>query len=123
MSWRACSLRKAVCSPASGEQTGRSRLSGNFQGARSLREELGIESEGPKEIFTHTHSYAGFSTVKLKFFHVPRYGGQMVNRVFEQICWVTTAELAALNFLEGDRPVVEWLMSGNASTLWQGLEL
>ena len=90
---------------------------------RELREELGIESKEVREVLTHTHHYAGFSTVKLKFFHVPRYSGQLVNRVFEQICWVTADELVQLNFLEGDRPVVEWLTSGNARELWRGLEV
>lgn len=90
---------------------------------RELREELGIESKGVREVFTHTHSYPGFFTVKLKFFHVPYYSDQMVNRAFEQICWVTADALAELNFLEGDRPVVEWLTSGNAGGLWHGLEL
>jgi 8-oxo-dGTP diphosphatase len=88
---------------------------------RELREELAIESSGVREVFTHTHSYAGFSTVKLKFFHVVHFRGEIVNRVFAQISWVTVDELAGLNFLEGDRPVVEWLTSGNAGELWRGL--
>jgi 8-oxo-dGTP diphosphatase len=90
---------------------------------RELREELGIESEGAEEVFTHTHSYAGFFTVQLKFFHVPRYRGQMINRVFEQIRWVAARELGAMDFLDGDRPVLEWLLGANATTLWHDCAL
>jgi 8-oxo-dGTP diphosphatase len=90
---------------------------------RELREELGIECAGADEVFTHTHIYAGFSTVKLRFFHVPRYTGQIVNRVFEQIRWVTAPELLQMDFLDGDRPVVDWLVSGHGGALWHSAEL
>ena len=50
---------------------------------RELREELGIDVDDIKEVFTHTHTYSGFSTVKLKFFLVPVYRGEIINRVFE----------------------------------------
>jgi 8-oxo-dGTP diphosphatase len=90
---------------------------------RELREELGIEGEEVEEIFAHIHSYAGFSTVKLKFFYVRRYSGPIVNRVFEQIRWVTSEELAEMDFLDGDWPVVEWLRSGKARGLWRRVEL
>jgi 8-oxo-dGTP diphosphatase len=85
---------------------------------RELKEELGIEADVDRTVFTHTHSYAGFSTVKLRFFHVPRYRGEMVNCVFEQIRWVALEEVAAMDFLDGDRPVIEWLLSADASALW-----
>ena len=86
---------------------------------RELKEELGIEADVHREVFTHTHSYAGFSTVNLTFFHVPFYRGEMVNRVFEQIRWLGLEELGAVDFLDGDRPVIEWLLSTDASELWQ----
>jgi hypothetical protein len=56
--------------------------------------------------------------VKLKFFRVPVYRGQIVNRVFEQIRWVGPEELTRLDFLEGDRPVIEWLSSTHGGAGW-----
>jgi hypothetical protein len=47
----------------------------------------------------------------------------MVNRVFEQVRWVRPEELARLDFLEGDRPMIEWLLSGKCSALWHPSEL
>ncbi len=91
--------------------------------ARELREELGIEIDGLQQVFAHAHAYADFPTVRLEFFHVPAYRGEIVNRVFEQIRWVGPNELSRLDFLEGDLPVIEWLASGKASTFWQGADV
>jgi 8-oxo-dGTP diphosphatase len=91
--------------------------------ARELREELEIEAEEIEEVFTHTHVYSGFFTVRLKFFRVLVCRGAMVNRVFEQVRWVVAEELAHLDFLDGDRPVVEWLLREEGSVLWHPREL
>ncbi len=85
---------------------------------RELGEELGIDCEWVKEVFTHTHRYDDFFVVKLRFFRVPSYRGKIVNRVFEQIRWISKEQLAELDFLDGDRPVIEWLISDSASALW-----
>jgi 8-oxo-dGTP diphosphatase len=85
---------------------------------RELREELGIEAEAIEEVFIHTHTYAGFTTVKLEFFYVARYCGEIVNRIFEKISWVSAKDLAAMDFLDGDRPILDWLVSGNGRALW-----
>ena len=90
---------------------------------RELREELEIDADGIEEVFTHTHAYPGYSTVKLKFFRVPVYRGEIVNRVFEQLRWVGADELRQLDFLDGDRAVIEWLLSGQGSILWHCMEL
>ena len=89
---------------------------------RELREELGIESERMEKVFMHTHTYPGLSTVKLKFFHVPLYHGQLDNRIFKQIRWVSAQELAEMDFLDGDQPVIEWLLSGKGGALWHRVE-
>lgn len=90
---------------------------------RELREELGIDVDDMKEVFTHTHTYSGFSTVKLKFFRVPVYRGEIINRVFERIRWTGMDELAQLDFLDGDRRVIEWLLNGQGSVLWYPMKL
>jgi 8-oxo-dGTP diphosphatase len=90
--------------------------------ARELREELAIEIVGSEKIYAHRHVYPGFSAVHLQFFHVADYRGRLINRVFEQIRWVGPEELARLDFLDGDRPVIEWLLKGSGSALWSGRE-
>jgi 8-oxo-dGTP diphosphatase len=90
---------------------------------RELREELGIDTAVVKEILTYTHSYPGSFTVKLSFFQVPHYSGEVVNRVFKRIRWVAPEELGKLDFLDGDRPAIEWLTSASAKRLWHCMEL
>jgi len=90
---------------------------------RELREELGIDVDDMKEVFAHTHTYPGFSTVKLKFFRVPVYRGEIINRVFERTRWASMDELAQLDFLDGDRRVIEWLLNGQGTVLWHPMEL
>ena len=90
---------------------------------RELREELSIDVDDMKEVFAHTHTYSGFATVKLKFFRVSVYRGEIINRVFEQIRWAGMDALAQLDFLAGDRPVLKWLLNGQGSVLWQPIEL
>jgi 8-oxo-dGTP diphosphatase len=86
--------------------------------ARELMEELAIEIVGSEKIYSHRHIYPGFSTVDLHFFLVAEYRGRPVNRVFEQIRWIGPEDLARLDFLDGDRPVIEWLLQGKGSSLW-----
>jgi len=122
----ACQRRAGGAFPLKWEFPGGKIESGEEPGAalaRELREELEIEVEGIEEVFTHTHVYSGISTVNLKFFRVPVCRGRMVNRVFEQVRWVRAKELAQLDFLEGDRPVIEWLLSGEGRALWHPTEL
>jgi 8-oxo-dGTP diphosphatase len=91
--------------------------------ARELSEELAIEITESKRIYTHRHAYPGFSIVDLRFFLVAKYRGRPINRVFEQIRWVGPEELARLDFLDGDRTVIEWLLRGKGSILWGKSEL
>jgi 8-oxo-dGTP diphosphatase len=86
---------------------------------RELKEELEIDIYDPVEIFNYRHVYPGASEVSLKFFRIARFQGEIRNRVFQQIRWVRVEELASLDFLEGDLPLIarlaqshgEWLLS------------
>jgi len=79
---------------------------------RELREELGIELGSAAEIFRHSHLYPHYGEVELIFFRVDDYQGRVANRAFEQLLWVATPELNRLDFLEGDQPLIEKLVSG-----------
>jgi 8-oxo-dGTP diphosphatase len=76
---------------------------------RELREELDIEVEESREIFRHVHRYTASRVVHLQFFRVRRYRGEPTNRVFERILWSEPEQLAHLEFLEGDAPLIEKL--------------
>jgi 8-oxo-dGTP diphosphatase len=80
---------------------------------RELKEELGIEIREASEIFRHRHLYRDWNEVELIFFEVSRFEGAIENRVFETLLWAGRRELATLDFLEGDRPLIEKLVSGD----------
>jgi 8-oxo-dGTP diphosphatase len=84
---------------------------------RELREELDIEVEESREVFRHLHHYPALPVVHLQFFRVQRYRGEVSNRVFEQILWLEPHQLARLDFLEGDTPVIEKLIRSDSGGL------
>lgn len=85
---------------------------GNWQAlCRELREELQIEALSGEEIFRHGHKYPDGTEVELIFFRVENYRGVMTNRVFHQIRWAEPEELKKLDFLDGDLPLIDRLLS------------
>jgi 8-oxo-dGTP diphosphatase len=87
---------------------------------RELREELGIEVRYAREIFRHLHRYPDWKEVELIFFEVEDFDGTVENRVFERLLWAGRQELASLDFLQGDRPLIEKLVSGEVQLTRKG---
>ena len=85
---------------------------------RELKEELAIDVLECAEVYQHEHCYPGGPTVHLRFFKILQYRGEVENRVFQQITWVELAELTQLDFIEGDKPLIDKLAkSGGAEFL------
>jgi 8-oxo-dGTP diphosphatase len=79
---------------------------------RELSEELGIEARIGRELATVRHAYASGLAVKLHFFLVESYAGEIENRIFQQVSWEEPSALQAESFLEADREVVAGILSG-----------
>ncbi len=79
--------------------------------SRELREELEIEVPSASEIFRHSHCYRDSTEVELVFFRVDEFKGEIVNKVFHDVRWVALQELPQLDFLDGDLPLIERLVS------------
>jgi 8-oxo-dGTP diphosphatase len=79
---------------------------------RELEEELGIVADVGNEVFRLVHEYPGGGSVELRFFEVRKYEGELDNRIFREIRWVTRRELLALDFLEADLGLVKQLAEG-----------
>jgi 8-oxo-dGTP diphosphatase len=78
---------------------------------RELKEELCIDAHDLKEIFRHRQPYPGAATVNLRFYKVGAFSGSIRNSVFQNIAWVLCRELAPLDWLDGDLPLVRYLTS------------
>ena len=79
---------------------------------RELEEELGIEASIGDEVARIHHEYPSGGSVELRFFEVREYQGEIENRIFRDIRWVTRTELLDLDFLEADRSLVRDLAAG-----------
>ena len=79
---------------------------------RELEEELGIAAEVGEEVRRLIHEYPGGGSVELRFFEVRKYEGELENRIFREIRWVTRRELLDLDFLEADLGLVKDLAAG-----------
>ena len=79
---------------------------------RELEEELGIVAEVGTEVARIVHEYPRGGSVELRFFEVRSYQGEIENRIFREIRWVTRQELLGLDFLEADLGLVKELAAG-----------
>jgi 8-oxo-dGTP diphosphatase len=80
---------------------------------RELREELGIEVASAREVFRNTHRYGAPPVeIELTFFLVESYRGAATNQVFNEIRWAESERLTTLDFLDGDLPLIDWLLNG-----------
>ncbi|MGA2964747.1 MAG: (deoxy)nucleoside triphosphate pyrophosphohydrolase [Terriglobales bacterium] len=79
---------------------------------RELDEELGIAAEVGVEVARIVHEYPGGGSIELRFFAVREYQGDLENRIFREIRWVTRQELLQLDFLEADLGLVKNLAAG-----------
>jgi len=79
---------------------------------RELEEELGIVAEVGIEVRRIVHRYPSGGSVELRFFEVRSYQGELENRIFREIRWVTRQELLGLDFLEADLGLVNELAAG-----------
>ena len=84
---------------------------------RELREELGIAVRDAKPVFQHRHVYPDGPEVSLRFFRILSYDGVMQNLVFHRIEWVDLVELVQVDFLEGDRPLIQRLVADGSAAL------
>ena len=79
---------------------------------RELDEELGIRAHIGRKVAQLQHHYANGNAVELHFFLVEQYAGEMQNRIFREIRWVSRRELPTLDFLDADRKLVQQLANG-----------
>ena len=78
---------------------------------RELMEELGIIADKLTEIFRHMHKYSDEFTVNLRFYRVHSFTGVLTNRAFERLAWAGMDKLSTFDFLDGDLPLLNLLLS------------
>ena len=66
---------------------------------RELREELGIDAEPGTEIMRYEFAYPEKKAILLIFFRVTGWGGEIENRIFEEMVWARRGGLREYDFL------------------------
>jgi 8-oxo-dGTP diphosphatase len=79
---------------------------------RELEEELGILAEIGPRVALIRHSYGSGAAVELQFFLVERFQGEIQNRIFRDVHWVSREELPAYDFLAADIELVNEIAAG-----------
>jgi len=76
---------------------------------RELAEELGIDATVGTRLATVEHRYPEGPHVRVHFFAIMAHRGTIENKVFERIAWRSERRLDELDFLDADKPLVEFL--------------
>jgi 8-oxo-dGTP diphosphatase len=79
---------------------------------RELEEELGIHATIGRKVATIRHDYNSGSSVELHFFLVEEFAGQIQNRIFHDVRWVSKEEMPAYDFLQADVALVQDIACG-----------
>ena len=84
---------------------------------RELKEELDIEVQEAGLLTQYEYSYKDGPAVSLHFYRIKAFHGDVKNLVFQQISWVKLRDLETLDFLAGDRPLIEELVARGETAL------
>ena len=79
---------------------------------RELEEELGVRAKIGPRVTTIRHSYGNGTSVELDFYKVEQYAGELQNRIFRDIRWVTPRQMPDYDFLEADIALIKEMASG-----------
>ena len=82
---------------------------------RELEEELGIRAEIGPQVADYEYAYPARPPIRLIFYGVTKFTGQVENRVFEEIRWETRGRLPEYDFLEGDVDFVRMLAENRSA--------
>jgi len=78
---------------------------------RELREELGIEVAVEEELVRLGCHDQNRQPITLIFYRAQLIGGELENKVFEQIKWERPESLKQYDLLPGDREFLRWLLA------------
>ena len=83
---------------------------------RELKEELGIEIYQMFFFDEYIYEYKKLSKkLKLIFFQIFQFGGEIQNKVHQQLKWIEISKLGDYDFLEGDYKIIDKLMNNDSN--------
>ncbi len=83
---------------------------------RELYEELSIHATVGPLLHRNHAIYPDSGSFDVFYFQITSYTGAIVNRVFESFTWVPLRNLTSFDILEGNRDIVDLLISTHANS-------
>jgi len=83
---------------------------------RELKEELNLEIVEMSFFDEYLYEYKKLSKkLKLIFFQIFKFEGQIQNKVHQQLKWIDISKLGDYDFLEGDLKIINKLMNNDSN--------
>jgi len=79
---------------------------------RELQEELGIVAKIGDEVSRINHEYKDGKRVELRFYRVSEFQGELENRIFRDVRWISRRQLPQYDFLQADVELVKQIAAG-----------
>jgi len=81
---------------------------------REINEELKITIKNPIYLCDYIFDYQDFGKkVKLFFFLINEYSGEILNTIHNQLKWIEIKQLSDYDFLEGDHEIIQKILKND----------
>ncbi|MBI3194890.1 MAG: (deoxy)nucleoside triphosphate pyrophosphohydrolase [Ignavibacteriae bacterium] len=76
---------------------------------RELKEELGIDVQSSSHIYQQRNTFPDGGEFDVSYYFIEDFSGEIQNKAFEQMAWVSIERLTEYDIFEGNRDVIEKL--------------
>ena len=80
---------------------------------REIKEELSIDIKKSKFLLDYQYDYQDIKKIHLYFYKIDEYVGKVRNIEHNQLLWIQRNDLEKLDFLDGDRMIIDHIKNSN----------
>lgn len=80
---------------------------------REIKEELSIDIKKSKFLLDYQYDYQDIKKIHLYFYKIDEYVGKVKNIEHNQLLWIQCNHLKKLDFLDGDRMIIDHIQNSN----------
>ena len=80
---------------------------------REIKEELSIDIKKSKFLLDYQYDYQDIKKIHLYFYKIDEYVGKVRNIEHNQLLWIQRNHLEKLDFLDGDRMIIDHIQNSN----------
>ena len=80
---------------------------------REIKEELSIDIKKSKFLLDYQYDYQDIKKIHLYFYKIDEYVGKVKNIEHNQLLWIQRNHLEKLDFLDGDRMIIDHIQNSN----------